>query len=108
MAQVIVELIEKDPQQPTKIVDQQMLTSMINNCNSLKDYGTYRYSTVGYTLLGQILEQIYGVSYEVLLNKLIFQPLAMESSFTSEFDVVNTAQGYNGEGGKQELFLSLG
>ncbi|GAB3337603.1 hypothetical protein GCM10027429_22190 [Marivirga atlantica] len=100
-----VELIEKDPQQPTKIVDQQMLTSMINNCNSLKDYGTYRYSTVGYTLLGQILEQIYGVSYEVLLNKLIFQPLAMESSFTSEFDVVNTAQGYNGEGGKQELFL---
>lgn len=97
-------LIEKDAQQPTAIVDQEMLMRMINNCDTLKDYGSYRYSTVGFTLLGQIVENIYGASYEALLNERIIKPLEMTRTYTSAFEVSNRAQGYNGEGGEQELF----
>ena len=100
-----LEMIKKDQQQPAKLVDQEMLTKMINGCDQLIDYGSYRYSTVGYTLLGQILEGIYGKPYDQLLNERIFRPLAMKRSFTTFYAVDNVVQGYNGEGGEQELFV---
>ena len=50
-------LIEQDPQQPVNNVTAQTLATIINNCSELKDYGKYRYSTIGYTLLGQIVEK---------------------------------------------------
>ena len=40
----------------------------------------YRYSNTGYRLLGAILEQVTGKSYEKLLEERIFRPLGMTNS----------------------------
>ncbi|WP_422859059.1 serine hydrolase domain-containing protein [Flagellimonas sp. S174] len=97
-------LIELNPQQPVSSVTQKILTEMVNSCETLIDYGTYRYSTLGYTLLGQILEPIYGKTYDTLVREKIVQPLQLTNTFTKEFQVYNRTNGYNPEGGEQEFF----
>lgn len=56
----------------------------------------FEYSNSGYFLLGAVLEQISGVSYEQLLNDRIFQPLGMkDSGYThSETVIAHRASGY--------------
>jgi CubicO group peptidase (beta-lactamase class C family) len=98
-------LIEQNPQQPTKAITPESIVKMINETDSLKDYAKYRYSTIGFVLLGQILEEIYGTSYEKILNDKILKPLQMNSTYTSNFDNAALVQGYNDEGGEQEVFF---
>lgn len=97
-------LVEIDPQQPVSSVTAETLNTIINNCTELKDYGKYRYSTIGYTLLGQILEKVYGKSYDKIIVSKIINPLKMTNTFTKDFDVKNKVVGYNPDGGAQELF----
>ena len=97
-------LIEINPQQPVSSVTAETLTAIINNCIELKDYGKYRYSTIGYTLLGQILEKVYGKSYDKIIKSKIINPLQMDNTFTNNFDVSNKVVGYNPKGGTQEFF----
>jgi CubicO group peptidase (beta-lactamase class C family) len=40
----------------------------------------YRYSNSGYVLLGMVIEQVAGISYEAFLEKNIFAPLGMEDT----------------------------
>lgn len=56
----------------------------------------FEYSNSGYFLLGAVLEQISGVSYEQLLNERIFKPLGMKNSgYThSETIIPHRAAGY--------------
>jgi CubicO group peptidase (beta-lactamase class C family) len=98
-------LIEQNPQQPTKEITPESIVKMINETDSLTDYGKYRYSTVGFLLLGQILEEVYNKSYEEILNEKVLQPLQMNSTYTSSFGTAALMQGYNDEGGKQEVFV---
>lgn len=98
-------LIAIDSQQPVNSVTEQTLATMINNCTDLTDYGKYRYSTVNMTLLGQILEKIYGKSYDVILREKILKPAKMSQTLTKKFDVKNRTTGYNADGGIQEFFL---
>ncbi|WP_367769410.1 serine hydrolase [Flavobacterium sp. WC2421] len=97
-------LIEIDPQQPVSSITEETLTTIINNCTELKDYGKYRYSTIGYTLLGLILEKVYGKSYDKIIKSNIINPLKMTNTLTINFDVKNRVVGYNPDGGAQELF----
>lgn len=97
-------LIEIDPQQPVSSVTEETLTTIINNCTELKDYGKYRYSTIGYTLLGLILEKVYGKSYDKIIKSNIINPLKTTNTLTINFDVKNKVVGYNPHGGVQELF----
>lgn len=97
-------LIEQNPQQPVSGVTQNTLSSIINNCSELKDYGKYRYSTIGYTLLGQILEKVCGKSYDVIIREQLIQPLKMTTTFTKDFNVKNRTTSHNPEGGIQEFF----
>lgn len=97
-------LIALNPQQPVSNVTEETLASIINNCTELKDYGQYRYSTIGYTLLGQILEKVYNKSYDQIISEKIFQPLKMKNTLTKDFDVKNRTAGYNPDGGIQEFF----
>lgn len=97
-------LIEIDSQQPVSSVNEQTLTFIINNCTGLKDYRKYRYSTIGYTLLGQILEKIYGKSYDEIIRNKIIDPLQMTNTLTKDFDVKNRTIGHNPNGGIQEFF----
>lgn len=97
-------LIELNPQQPVSSVTQETLTSLVNNCTELTDYGKYRYSTIGYTLLGQILEKIYNKSYDEIIREKIFQPLKMKQTLTKDFNVKNITTSHNPDGGIQEFF----
>jgi len=97
-------LIALNPQQPVSTVTETTLTTLINNCSELSDYGKYRYSTVGYTLLGQILEKAYGKSYDQIITSKIIKPLRMTHTLTKDFNVKNCTVGYNPYGGIQEFF----
>ncbi len=56
----------------------------------------FEYSNSGYFLLGAVLEQVSGMSYEQLLDERIFQPLGMkDSGYThSETIIARRAAGY--------------
>jgi len=97
-------LIEANPQQPLNDVNSATFVAIVNNCSELKDYGKYRYSTIGYTLLGQILEKAYGKPYDEIISSKIIKPLKMKRTFTKDFDVKNRTEGHNPEGGIQECF----
>ena len=97
-------LIELNPQQPISSVNEQTLTSIINNCTELIDFGHYRYSTIGYTLLGQILETAYKKSYDEIIREKIIEPLQMTNTLTKKINVKNLTTGYNPNGGVQEFF----
>lgn len=97
-------LIELNPQQPVSNVTEKTLTDIINNCSELKDYGKYRYSTIGYTLLGQILEKVYGKSFDEIIREKIIVPLKMKNTLTQDFNVKNITTAHNPEGGIQEFF----
>lgn len=97
-------LIQLNPQQPVSSVTEKTLTTIINNCINLIDYGQYRYSTIGYTLLGQILERVYGKSYDEIIRTKIIEPIRMTNTLTKEFNVKNITTGYNPSGGIQEFF----
>ena len=97
-------LIALNPQQPVSNVTEKTLADIINNCRELNDYGKYRYSTIGYTLLGQILEKVYGKSYDEIIREKIIVPLKMKHTLTKDFNVKNRTTGYNPDGGAQEFF----
>ncbi len=99
------QLIADNPQQPTSVLTMETLTTLVNNANVLEDYGTYRYSTLGYTLLGQILEQTYSKTYDEVLRKRILTPLQLSDTFTKEFNISHRTAAYNPEGGEQEFFI---
>jgi len=58
------------------------------------------YSNAGATLMGYILEEIYGKPYEVLLRDRILQPLGMTDTaiVQSPAEVSRTARGYDAKG----------
>lgn len=97
-------LIMANPQQPTNAVTKTTLTALINNADALLDYGNYRYSTINYVLMGQILEQIYQKEYAEILEERVLNPLKMKRTFTTKFSTENKVTGYNPEGGAQEFF----
>ncbi|QSB25099.1 serine hydrolase [Flavobacterium sp. CLA17] len=97
-------LIELNPQQPVSSVTEETLTTIINTCTELKDYSKYRYSTIGYTLLGQILEKVYHKSYDQIITEKIIKPLKLTRTLTKDFNVKNRTVGHNPDGGMQEFF----
>jgi len=97
-------LIALNPQQPVSSVTEETLAGMINNCSLLADYGQYRYSTIGYTLLGQILENVYDKSYDEILRDKLIRPLQLTNTMTKNFDVENKTTGHNPDGGIQAFF----
>jgi CubicO group peptidase (beta-lactamase class C family) len=96
-------LIELNPQQPLSSVTPETLITIVNNCTALKDYGKYRYSTIGYTLLGHIVEKVYGKSYDEIIREKIINPLKMTTTLTKDFNVKNRVEGNNPDGGAQEF-----
>lgn len=97
-------LIMANSQQPIDAVNQETLSKLINNCSELIDFENYRYSTIGYVLLGQILETVYNKTYQEILTEKLTNPLKLTRTFSTDFNVDNKVQGYNSEGGTQELF----
>jgi CubicO group peptidase (beta-lactamase class C family) len=96
-------LLELNPQQPLGNVTTKTLSDLVNNSTELIDYGQYRYSTIGYTLLGQILETVYNKNFDELIREKIIDKLQLTNTFTKEFNVGNRTTGYNQNGNVQEF-----
>ena len=56
---------------------------------------TYQYSTINFSVLGLIVQIVGGQSYEDYIQENVFDPLAMDSSFTAETDARDLATGHN-------------
>lgn len=100
-----MKLMELNPQQPMIGITEKSTAKMINSCANLTDYGKYKYSNINFTLLGQILEKIYGKSYDEIIREKILKPAKMNNTLTKDFNVKNITTGYNPEGGAQQFFL---
>ncbi len=50
------------------------------NAKITESYGQHQYANVNYSLLGEIIEAVSGVSYSEYMNKKIFLPLHMEQT----------------------------
>ena len=96
-------LLELNPQQPLGNVTTKTLSDLVNNSTELIDYGQYRYSTIGYTLLGQILETVYNKSFDELITEKIVDKLQLQNTLTKEFNLENRTTGYNQNGNVQEF-----
>lgn len=97
-------LIELNPQQPIGNINGDTLVRMINDCSQLIDHGNYRYSTMGFVLLGQILEQVHGKSYDEIVREYLLTPLQLTNTITKDMKLPNLTAGYNPSGGEQEFF----
>jgi CubicO group peptidase (beta-lactamase class C family) len=60
--------------------------------------GQYRYNNSGYVLLGAIIENVSGTSYEAFVTEAIFKPLGMASTYYGSNGPIirKRAQGYTG------------
>ncbi|MEM8747123.1 MAG: serine hydrolase domain-containing protein [Actinomycetota bacterium] len=61
--------------------------------------GEFRYSNVGYSLLGMVIETVTDGSYEEYLQDVLFEPAGMESTgyVLPDFDERTVAVGYDGD-----------
>ncbi len=97
-------LIDKDRQQPVSSVTLETLIAIVNGTDALLDYGKYRYSTLGYSLLGLVLEYVYGKPYDEIVGEMLLLPLQLSDTYTKDFLVPHKTTGYNPDGGEQEFF----
>ena len=97
------ELMEIHPKQPLNI-NLETMHSIVNDSTVLSDYGNYRYSNVGYVLLGMILKDIYAKDFASLITEKIFEPIQMDLTLTSDFAVQNRVLGYDPNGAEQILW----
>ena len=62
---------------------------------SFKPGTGFSYSSLGYTLLGYVVEAIFGQTLDAYMEENIFKPLGMkDSGFTTSDDIENMAVGY--------------
>ena len=76
-----------------------LLSQLQNEYLCFKPGSAYKYSNVGYRLLGMIIEQVTGERFEDYLEKEVFKPLGLNNSF---FDYTadmahHMSKGHNGD-----------
>lgn len=69
---------------------------------------SYEYSNLGYTLLGQVIKAVTGVTYQAYIDSVVFMPLGMSSTVWEYDDLPGgvMAQGYryrSGDWSEEEL-----
>jgi len=70
-----------DPYDPYKDYDKQNLFSYLKNCKlNSRPGNTYAYSNLAVGILGTILEQVSGKSFEQMVEEIICTPLGMHST----------------------------
>ncbi|KAB1159999.1 serine hydrolase [Tenacibaculum aiptasiae] len=64
---------------------QKEFRAALKNMETTKEVGAdINYSNIGYALLGEIIEEVSGMPYEVYLKKEVLTPLKMSSTFTEQ------------------------
>lgn len=91
-------LLRRDAKQPFKLVDTRYIQQVLSETTSLADYGLYSYSNFAYALLGLIVEQCTGMSYEQALVIQLTDPLLMHRTQLNNRIVNNQVGRYNQQG----------
>lgn len=98
-------LLSVSPEQPLSLITNEMVDSILVKASSVDSLGIYQYANLPFVLLGAIIEEQYGMSYENVLYKQLFKPLKMKSTFTSNFkSVKGKTIGYNALDEKRDYF----
>jgi CubicO group peptidase (beta-lactamase class C family) len=91
------------PGQPDQSI-REALVDRLNRAKLISTPGeTHKYCNAGYTILGFVLENATGKSYEDLLNERVFEPLGMDASYlegSPDKDYPARAQGYTQKNGQ--------
>lgn len=70
-----------DENNPYGIFTEGFMLSILKNLNSVKEYGSIRYSNFGVGLLGHILANTKNMTYEKLFHEYIIKDLALSSTY---------------------------
>lgn len=82
-----------------QISPSEMIEVIKNQSSDFAPGDDYRYNNSGYFLLGAIIEQVTGMTYDAYLVKHIFAPAGMKTSFTNDSNLPpNVATGYQKSG----------
>ena len=76
-----------------------LLSQLQNEYLCFKPGSAYKYSNIGYRLLGMIIEQVTGERFEDYLEKEVFKPLGLNNSFfdyTADM-ALHMSKGHNGD-----------
>ena len=75
-----------------------LLSQLRNEYLCFKPGSAYKYSNIGYRLLGMIVEQVTGQRFQVYVEKEIFKPIGMNSSTFDYTDdmALHLSKGHNG------------
>jgi CubicO group peptidase (beta-lactamase class C family) len=79
--------------------DADLLSQLRNEYLCFKPGSAFKYSNVGYRLLGMIIEKVTGERFEGYLEKEVFKPLGMNNSFfnyTADM-ALHMSKGHNGD-----------
>ena len=79
--------IAEDTYPALGILDARAVAERARHLDNHAEYGQYRYSNLGYGILGLIVEEASGMSFSEFLEQRLFEPLGMTSSFGSPYEV---------------------
>ena len=95
------DLMEKDPQNPFRFVDNDYILKVLNETDSLNNYRQYQYNNFAYSLLGNIIEKNTKSNFEDLITSQILIPLNMSSTSFARSENKKNAELNNQEGVSQ-------
>ena len=99
------ELLNKDSRNPFRFVDKKYLINVLNETDTLHNYGLYQYNNYAFSLLGYILEKNNKIDYEYLIKKNILTILNMDQTSFKIPNSSNVAGLYNQEGEPQDYII---
>jgi CubicO group peptidase (beta-lactamase class C family) len=98
-------LMEKDPRNPFRFVDQAYLYQVLKQTDTLTHYGSYQYNNYAYSLLGDLIARKNKQTYESLVEREILRPLKMKNTTFGTPHSSNIAGLYDQRGAPQEKMI---
>lgn len=104
--QYLDSLLRMNSKQPFAAVDTPYIQQVLSNTEDLSHYGFYRYSNFAYALLGLIIEQCTGLSYENALATQLTVCLSMTRTRLNNFMTNNQVGCFNQQGDVVERLIA--
>lgn len=99
------ELLAKDSRNPFRFVDKRYLYNVLEETDTLKNYGQYQYNNYAFSLLGNILESNTKIKYSSMVENFILRPLKMTYTTFNIPKNSNVAGLYNQQGEAQDYLI---
>jgi CubicO group peptidase (beta-lactamase class C family) len=98
-------LLQKDPRNPFRFVDQKYLYRMLKETDTLMNYGKYQYNNYAFSLLGDLLARKNEMTFNTLITHDILHSLEMENTTFDNNRSTNVAGLYDQRGHPQEPMI---